>query len=163
MISLNGKIENIFNDETSSHLMIKIPKFQSIWLSNLDKEKEYKIEIKEIKSKKSLMQNNYVWGLLTEIAKELDIIPDSYSLYLQLLHLAQIKTVFVETIPEAEQSLKQGFRVVVERERRISVKGVETVLYECGWGLSKFTKEETSRFIDCLLEYAEMNNVDTSY
>ena len=160
MIVINGKIKSVLNDEYVSNVIIEIPRYQAERFTEIEKDKDHKIEIKEIKSKKTLQQNNKIWALITDIAKTQDIIPNVDRIYLQLLEMAKIKTIYIETIEEAKKTLQQGFRVVIERDKRTSAKGVETVVYECGWGLSKFNTEEASRFIDCLLEYANQCGVD---
>ena len=121
-------------------------------------DKLYKIEITEVKSKKSLMQLRYLWKLIHEIAHAEG--SDEIEVYCNIIKMAKIKTVFIETVPQAKQDLEKAFRAVIERDVRTSQKGVTTSVFECYYGVSTFDVPEMSEFIDRMLDYATQVGVD---
>lgn len=157
---VNGKLDRILSDEHTTIVSFAIPNYQSRYLSELNKEICYKIEVKEIKSKRSLHQNRLMWELISLIAKESDIVPDEERIYMDLIKLAKIKTVYIQTVPEAKKELQKVFRNVIEKDTRTTDKGVTTIVYECYYGTSTFDVNEMTRFIEVLLMYAKEVGID---
>ena len=160
MIALTGKLDRILKSDTSTIVSFDIPNYMARYI-DMEKDKDYKIAITEVKSKRSLQQNAMLWELISQIAKASDLIPDEDRVYMELIKLAKIKTVHIQTIPEARNDLLKAFRYIIEKERRTSDKGVETVVYECFYGSSTFSTEEMTRFIDVTLYYAEQVGINT--
>lgn len=163
MIVLTGKFDRVLTDGNKAIVSFTIPSYQSSYLKELTDEL-YSIEIKKPKSRKTLAQNNYAWQLMTEIARELAIYPSPEDVYKQVVKMAKIKTVFLESLNDEKviDGLRKTFRIVEVKEERMSVKGKETVMLECYWGMSNFDKEEMQRFIDVLLNYASEVGIDVS-
>jgi len=163
VIVLNGKLDRILRLTEFTIVSFTIPNYQSNYLKELTDEL-YSIEIKKPKSRKTLAQNNYAWQLMTEIARELAIYPSPDDVYEQVVKMAKIKTVFLESLNDEKviDGLRKTFRIVEVKEERLSVKGKETVMLECYWGMSNFDKEEMQRFIDVLLNYASEVGIDVS-
>ena len=157
---LTGKLDRILKDSTQTIVSFAIPNYMARYI-DCEKDKDYKIAITEVKSKRSLQQNALLWNLISEIAKASDLLPDEDRIYMELIKLAKIKTVHIQTIPEARNDLLKAFRLLHEKERRTSDKGVETVVYECFYGSSTFTQEEMTRFIEVTLYYAEQHGIST--
>lgn len=131
---------------------------------NLDTEKEYRLTIREWRESRSAKQNRLLWTIIRDI----DLIQSGRSteesiseIYKRLIKEARIQTVFFQTIERSREALDKTFRVVEERERRISENGAETVVYECYWGSSHFDTEEMSRFIEATLDMAEKAGINT--
>ena len=155
---ITGQYDRTLKDTRNAILSFVIPSYQADL--NLEQGKDYKIEITEMKSKRSLWQNKYMWAIIDKIAKhegmlELDV-------YCQIIEMAKIRTEFIETIPEAIARLSSVFRVVKELEQRESKKGNKTVLVKCYYGTSTFDTKEMSDFIDVLLDYASQIGIDVS-
>ena len=163
MIVLNGKLDRILRTNEFTIVSFTIQNYQAKYLDELTDEL-YSIEIKKPKSRKTLAQNNYAWQLMTEIARELAIYPSPEEVYMQVVKMAKIKTVFLESLNDEKviDGLKKTFRIVDVKQERLSVKGKETVMLECYWGMSNFDKEEMQRFIDVLLNYASEVGIDVS-
>jgi len=123
-------------------------------------DKLYKIEITEVKSRKSLMQLRYLWKLIHDIARAEG--SDEMEVYCNIVKMAKIKTVFIETVPQAKRDLEKAFRAVIERDVRTSQKGVTTSVFECYYGVSTFDVKEMSEFIDRMLDYATQVGVNMS-
>ena len=60
------KIESIFQNGTNQMLLIENKSYHSL---ELDLTKEYQLEIKELKSTRTIQQNRYMWSLIHEISK----------------------------------------------------------------------------------------------
>lgn len=155
---ITGQYDRTLKDTRNAILSFVIPSYQADL--NLEQGKDYKIEITEMKSKRSLWQNKYMWSIIDKIAKhegmlELDV-------YCQIIEMAKIRTEFIETIPEAITRLSSVFRVVKELEQRESKKGNKTALVKCYYGTSTFDTKEMSDFIDVLLDYASQIGIDVS-
>lgn len=155
---LSGKYDRTLTDKSQSIISFVVPTYQSDL--KLDSEKIYKIEITEMKSKRSLWQNKYCWAIIDKIAKHEGM--DDLDVYCQIIELAKIRTEFIETIPEAIERLQRAFRVVRVLEERLSLKGVKTVIAKCYYGSSTFDTKEMSDFIERLLDYASRIGIDVS-
>jgi DNA-directed RNA polymerase subunit F len=149
---VHGRLDRILSDKTSSIVSFAIPSYQANYLAELTDD-EYKIEITVVKSKRT-------WELIGRIAKSQGM--ESDEVYCQIIKMAKIKTVHLETIEDALPQLEKLFRVVVKRDERTSVKGVKTIVCEAYFGSSTFDQSEMSEFIDRMLDYAEKSGIDTS-
>lgn len=160
---VHGKIERILDTDDTALVEIRIPNYQGKWLTKLDKEELYSINIKKATSKKSLNQNNYSWALMNDIAKQLDMFPDAMEVYLMVLKLAKIKTHFLQVVDEEEvlSAIKRSFRAFKILDRYTNDKGNKVATVEVSEGMSSFNKDEMTAFIEKLLWFAEQNNVDT--
>lgn len=157
---LTGKLDRILQNKNESIASFVVPNYQAKSLEEMDETKVYKIEITELKSKRSLFQNKYLWALIHDISRIQGM--DEVDVYCQIIKMAKIKTEFIETIPAAIERLNKVFRVVVERDRRVSTKGIETVVLECYFGTSTFDTHEMSEFIEKLLDYASESGINVS-
>ena len=163
MIVLSGKFDRVLTDGNKSIVSFTIPNYQANYLKELTDEL-YTIEIKKPKSRKTLSQNNFAWQLMTEIARELAIYPSPEEVYMQLLKMAKIRIdyLMVPDFKDAIDSIKQVNRIVIEREKNVSKRGMPMVTLECYKGISRFDKDEMQRFIEVLLNYASEVGIDVS-
>ena len=167
---VQGKISRILDTGTTAIVELEIPQYQGQWLTKLDKDEIYSINIKKATSKKSLNQNNYAWALMTDIAKELDIFPSAIEVYLTVLKMAKIKTHFIQILDSEPDEkgdtpllmLKRSYRVVRVVDSYVNDKGNKALTVELSEGMSRFSKDEMVQFIDKLLSFAEMYGIDTS-
>lgn len=155
---ISGKYDRTLKDKSNSIVSFVVPNYQSEL--NLNSDQVYKIEITEIKSKRSLWQNKLCWALIDKIAKHEGMM--DIDVYCQIIELAKIRTEFIETIPEAIERLSRAFRVVKVLEHRVSQKGSKTVLLKLYYGSSTFDTKEMSDFIEQLLNYASQIGIDVS-
>ena len=162
MIAINGKLDRILKDNSNAIVSFTIPYFQAKWLDELGDEL-YKIEIKKVKSRKSLQQNNFAWALMSEIAKSMDLYPDPESVYLDIVKMSKIKTEYIMALDDegVVRSLKKAFRAVIKKDER-DYNGKQMAVYECCYGMSTFDKDDMTRFIDVLLDYATKNGIDVN-
>ena len=126
---------------------------------------EITLEIKTGKDR-SLSQNNLLWTIIGAIDKKQNgrkSEEGSTEIYKQIIKLAKIKTVFLQTLAEALPTLERNFRVVVDRGKRTNENGVEMVVFECYIGSSQFDTKEMSDTIETALDYAQRSGVATAY
>lgn len=132
-------------------------------IQGLECGKEYAIEIKEIKSKRSLQQNKYLWALLHEIDVAMNGKPtDEYEIYCMCLERANAKFDYIGCLPEAEQALKENFRAV-KYIKDIDLNGKQGRMYKVFIGSSKMNVKEMNILIDAVLDVAEKVGVETDY
>lgn len=161
---VQGKVTRILDTGATAIVELEIPQYQGQWLTKLDKDEIYSINIKKATSKKSLNQNNYSWQLMNDIAKELDQFPDAMEVYLTVLKLAKIKTHFLQVVDDEDilAAVKRNFRAFKILDRYTNDKGNKVATVEVSEGMSSFNKDEMTAFIEKLLYFAEQNGIDTS-
>lgn len=121
--------------------------------------KQYLMELSEVKSKRSVEQNKYMWALIHEITEAMND-NDDFNTYTLALEQANVKYEWVMGLPQIENELKKSFRAV-KLTRYEDYKGKQMAIFKCYAGSSKFTKEEMSRLIEVLLQMAASCGVDT--
>lgn len=124
--------------------------------------KEYGLEVREIKSKRSIQQNNYMWALIREIAQAMGE-ADEMDIYCHALTKANIKYAYILTEPKVKiDDLRMNFRAV-QLVSKVDVNGREANQYKVFIGSSKFSSDEMSRLIDSLLDMASELDIEVDY
>ena len=140
-----AKIESIFQNGTNQMLLIENKTHHPL---ELDLTKEYQLEIKELKSTRTIQQNRYMWSLIHEISKQQEM--DDMEVYIQALEEANAKFEYIMAPEEAEENLKKGFRAVKVTRPEIH-NGKKFYIYKCFLGSSKFNVTETKQLIDVIV------------
>ena len=80
--------------------------------SDLDLEinKEYVFEIREVRSKRTIQQNKYMWSLIREIANHNSMNQTEVEIYSLALEEANAKYIYLLGTREVEDELKKNFR-----------------------------------------------------
>lgn len=139
----NGNLEVSF--EVSSY-------FARESLKSLEKGKEYRIEINEIKSKRSIEQNNMLWKLLHELNKKLDgEEKGEWDLYIQALEKTGAKYEYIAALPESEEMLKKSFRAI-KKLNQFQHNGRIFNQYKVYYGSSTFNTKEMNELLDRVLD-----------
>lgn len=131
--------------------------------SDLDLEsgKEYVIELKEPRTKRSIQQNKYMWALIHQIAGHEDMNQDEVEVYTLALEEANAKFIYLLGTPEAEDELKKNFRAV--RVVRPTIEnGKEFIVYKCFIGTSKMDTKEMTKVLDIIIAWAEELGIETN-
>lgn len=139
------KIESIFQNGNNQMLLIENKTHHPL---ALDLTKEYQLEIKELKSTRTLQQNRYMWSLIHEISKQQEM--DDMEVYIQALEEANAKYEYIMAPEEAEENLKKGFRAVKITRPEIH-NGKKFYIYKCFLGSSKFNVTEMKQLIDVIV------------
>ena len=122
-LSVNGYVKTVVEGDVSSTLIVEIPRYMSKHFYDIPEEKKLNFYITEVKKRRTLAQNDTAWGIMRDIARNMDLVPDVEDVYRQILTHANIKSNFVMTVPEAKKELEKVFRVVIDHgERDIEAK-----------------------------------------
>lgn len=130
--------------------------------SDLDVEqnKEYVLELKEVRNKRTLQQNKYMWVLIHEIARHEDVEETEIDIYTKALEEANAKYVYLLGEKEVENELKKNFRAVKVVRPTIE-NGKEFIVYKCFVGSSKLDTKEMKRLLDIIIGWAEELGIET--
>ena len=122
-------IKRLYNDKHHSEITLLIKNFaHQRYIEDLSVDKEYTVEIKEVKQKRSIQQNKYMWAMLRELAlktREVDT-----DLYVKLLEDTNAKYEFIWAMEKTEDMLKKSFRAV-KRIKPHKIKESDGWLYKC--------------------------------
>jgi hypothetical protein len=127
-------------------------------LENLKLKVGDRVEVKKINKNRSLDQNNFLWKIIQLIADETG--HDSWNLYILGLEHCKVLVEWIETVPEAENTLKRVYRIVQKVENRIGKNGKPTALFRCIIGSSKYNVNEMKLLIDYFLSLASELNIN---
>jgi hypothetical protein len=152
-INETGKLELVFEVENY---------YSKLESEELQKEVEYKFDMKVLKASKSYDQVKKIWKLLTLISEKQCGKYDKDNIemiYAGCLLRAGVKFEYMLVQREAIETLKKAFRIVIEKENR-EYNGKQMVLVQCFYGLSKLDKAESSKLIELVLDLAVKNDID---
>lgn len=129
-------------------------------VKTLEKGTYYRLSAKEIKSKRTLEQNAYLWAIIHEIATardgELANTESDLQVYCEILKKADAKHIDFVIDREVLKEIKTKFRAVE------ILAGFEDKLNIRAYiGSSKFDKQEFGKLLDFALELAEQEGIDT--
>ena len=118
-------------------------------LLKLDMDKQYQVEVKEPRSKRSLEQNKLLWKLVHKIAKE--TYQDDMEVYCTTLERADALSDYVITAQDMEDALRKQFRGV-KFIRKQEVNGKECNVYKVYLGSSKMTIKEMNELLEIVFQ-----------
>lgn len=161
-----GKInKRAINEEGNLELTIEIANlYQQEEVKALDKSKEYRIEIDEVKQPRTIYQNNLMWKIIHDIAVARGgerASEDDWNIYLEALERTGAKFEYIAVLPQAESILKEQFRAV-KLMNSFEHKGKTFNQYKVYYGSSKLNKKEMSALLDMVLDMAVESDVDIS-
>lgn len=120
-------------------------------------DKEYTLEIKEFRRKRSLDANAYFWVLVGKIADKLN--SDNDSIYLSLL---ERYGVFTHVIVK-EQAVKQfehEYRLI-KNLGEVTVNGQTGIQLQCFFGSSTYDTKQMSRLVDGVVSECKDLDIET--
>lgn len=164
-MKITAKFKDILQDaKGNSILCLSISNFQHRhMIEALEDDKTYSVEIKEVKSKRSIEQNKFLWKLLHDIDVAMNGKPtDEMEIYIMCLERANAKFDYLGCLEEAEEMLKQNFRAV-KRIKPIDLNGKDGYMYKCFIGSSKMNTKEMALLIETALDIAHEVGIETSY
>lgn len=141
MIKMYGRVKDI------------IPK-----LFELDQTKEYLMEVKEPRSKRSLEQNKLLWLLIHKVAKE--TYNTDNDVYCAVLERADALSDYVITAVDMADDLRKSFRGV-KFIRMQEVNGKDCFVYKVYIGSSKMNTAEMNELIEITMQVCSELNIDT--
>jgi len=118
----------------------------------------YDVDIREIRSKRSLDQNAMLWGIICEISKsQYGDLSEKENIYLQLLEMAGAKYTILTLSKEAYEDKAldaYGIRNYREVGRGFNPDGKEFVSVIAFYGSSTMNTKEMTQLIDATIRYA---------
>lgn len=127
----------------------------------LDPEKHYTLELKEVRSKRTLQQNKYMWALIHKIANHESMQMNEVEIYTSALEEANAKYIYLLGVSEAEGELRKNFRAV-KVVRPTYENGKEYIVYKCFVGSSKLDTKEMKKLLDIIIAWAEELGIETN-
>lgn len=127
-------------------------------LLKLDMDKQYHVEVKEPKTKRSLEQNKLLWKLVHKIAKETQ--QDDMEVYCTALERADALSDYVITATDMEDALRKQFRGV-KFIRKQEVNDKECNVYKVYLGSSKMTIKEMNELLEIAFQICSELGVAT--
>jgi hypothetical protein len=128
------------------------------YLAELVEGIDYRIDIKPIKSKRSIEQNKLLWALLHALEIETKVIAMTW--YIQALQDTGAVCEYIWATEKTEDSLKKQFRAI-ERIKPHKIKNSNGWLYKVFIGSSKFNTKEMTELIETVLRYCAELDIET--
>lgn len=152
-------IKHLFNTKHQAEVTLLIENYRHCaWLDELLVDTEYSVEIKQVKSKRSLQQNKYMWALIRELAlktREVDL-----DIYIKLLEETNAKFEYIWAMAKTEETLRKSFRAI-KRIKPHKIKETDGFLYKCYVGSSKFNVEEMNHLLEALIVWCIEEGIET--
>ena len=149
---------HLYDNKHNAELRLRIDNYRhQQYLDELDCDKEYRVEIKEAKSKRSLEQNRFLWALLHALetkSKEL-----AMDWYIKALCDTGAVVDYVWGTEDTENTLKQSFRAV-QRVKPYQIKDSNGWLYRVIVGSSKYNVSEMNELLDTVMRYCHNWEID---
>ena len=157
-------LRKVTNEDGNLEVTFEVSNYNyKLYCQGLEK-KAYSLEIAEVKSKRSINQNNYLWALIHDIAQHPNASSeDEWEIYCILLSMADAKYEYITCLAEALETLKQEVRALQVLGYEQRENGTKWARCKVFIGSSKMNKEEMGQLIDKTLWYAEQLGIDTIY
>ena len=166
-VKIVGKpIKRVINEEGHTELTLLITNYRNQKIvKELEKDKDYRVEMNVVKSKRSIESNNLFWKIVHDISIAVNGTlandSDDWEIYLQLLERTGAKFEYIACLPEGEELLKKQFRAVklmntFEHNNKVFNS------YKVYYGSSHFNSTEMTLLISNALDVAAENGIDTS-
>lgn len=155
---IGNYIKKVINEKGNIEITFEISENGSKMQTNdIKKDETYLIEFKDIKQKRTLNQNAFMWKCLELIAeKELNGRTDSdyvEILYSKMLEKSGAKYEYIMAMTDTIPELKKVFRAVRIMEYR-DYNDKRLAVLKCYYGSSKMNTKEMRNLIETILDYA---------
>lgn len=156
--TFNGRyVRRQFDESGKAELVIEVGGGLSRkTIDELEKGKEYRVQMTEIKARRTIQQNNLMWKLIDEIAEKTAHDPED--IYCLCLEKAGAKYEYIAALPEAESTLRKAFRTI-KLMNSFEHKDKTFNQYKCFIGSSKLTTSEMAQLLDVVIQTAAENDV----
>lgn len=159
----------IESDSGECELVLSVPKestyaAKAITKSLRERGAEYTAKIELKKNKRSLDQNSLMWALLTIYAEAQgggrrgSVKPED--IYMRMLSKYGVAE-FIMTVPAAEETLKNVFKVISKVDTR-DYNGKEMAVFKCYYGSSTYDTKQMSDLINGIFDELSIIGIDAS-
>lgn len=132
-------------------------------IKGFEKSVLYRFKTTEVKAKRTIEQNKYMWAIIHEIAEvdngERATADDDWCVYIEALERANAKFEYIAIKPEAIPLLQEHFRAVKELNRFTTEKGIEMAQCKVFYGSSKMDISEMAKLLDTVLDMASERDI----
>ena len=161
-----GKVnKRVINEDGNLELTLEINNlYHQEQIKELKKDVNYRIEIEEVKSTRSIYQNNLMWKIIHDIAIARGgdrASEDDWNIYLEALERTGAKFEYIAVLPQAEDILKKQFRAI-KLMNSFEHKGKTFNQYKVYYGSSKLNTKEMSLLLEMVKDIAVESGVDIS-
>lgn len=152
-------IKRLYNDKQQAEVTLLVENFRhASYLDELEQDVEYSVEIKKIKSKRSIQSNKFLWAMLHQlevITRELAI-----DWYIKSLVDTGAKIDYIWGATKTEDILNKSFRAI-QRVKFERMKKLDGYWYRVIVGSSKFNQEEMTLLLDTVIRYCHEHQIET--
>ena len=161
-----GKVnKRVINEDGNLELTLEINNlYHQEQIKELKKDVDYRIEIEEVKSTRSIYQNNLMWKIIHDIAIARGgdrASEDDWNIYLEALERTGAKFEYIAVLPQAEDILKKQFRAI-KLMNSFEHKGKTFNQYKVYYGSSKLNTKEMSLLLEMVKDIAVESGVELS-
>ena len=159
-------LKRVINEDgyTELTLVVENRRNQEL-IKELETGKEYRVELNEVKARRTIEQNKLMWAVIHDIALQLyGARADSNSdweIYLMALERAGAKYEYIAVLPQAEPILKEQFRAI-KKTNSFEHKGKTFNSYKVYYGSSVMNTKEMTLLLETVLDIANEVGIDTS-
>ena len=159
-MKIHAKLKTkIIDSENHAHLNFYVTNFRQVsYLDELESDVEYSLEIKKVKSKRSMQQNKLLWAMLhlLEIeTKELAI-----DWYIKALVDTGAVVDYIWVAQRIEDTIKKSFRalqrVKFEQQKKVDGHWCRVIV-----GSSKFNIKQMNELIETVMRYCAEHEIET--
>ena len=133
-------------------------------IKELKSDVDYRVDINEVKAKRSLQANNLMWELIHQINLAMNgtraNTEGDWDIYTLALERAGAKFEYIAALPETEKLLKENFRAV-KKLSSFEHNGRTFNSYMVFYGSSKMNTAEMSQLIETVKDMASECGIDT--
>lgn len=160
-------LRRLINEEGYTEITFLVKNYRNQQeVKTLEKDKDYRIELEVVKSKRTLEQNRKFWAIVHDISKAINGSrandDDDWNIYINILERTGAKFEYIAVLPEAEKILKDQFRAV-KLMNSFEHKGRTFNSYKVFYGQSKFNTKEMTLLIETALDMAAKCGIDIAY
>lgn len=149
----------LIDNKFHAHLTFTINNYRhSQFTEELDENEDYALEIKKVRSKRSIQQNKLLWELLHKLENRTREVAMDW--YIKALVDTGAVVDYVWGTDDTEETLKKSFRAV-QKVKPHKIKNSDGWLYRVIVGSSKFNVEEMNMLIDTVMRYCNEHNIET--
>lgn len=157
-------LKKVRNEDGRTEITLEVSSPQDdLIIEQLEKGVLYRLKFDQVKSKRTLEQNAYIWAMIHDISLSrngaLATSEDDWQIYLEALEKAQAKFEYVACLPEAYPLLETQFRaskIMNEFEHN----GKTFVQAKVFYGSSKMDVKEMAKLLDTVIIMAQEEGVE---
>lgn len=152
-------IKKLYNDKQQAEVSFLVENFRHCsYLNELEPDTEYSIEIKKVKSQRSIQSNKFLWAMLHQLEKETRELAIDW--YIKALVDTGAKIDYIWGATKTEDILNKSFRAI-QRVKHQQMKNQDGYWYRVIVGSSKFNQEEMTLLLDTVIRYCVEHNIET--